>query len=71
MVPGATNYQVDMGAFFGGGCLIDASSVINGQTSHGRVQDALLCLGSRYDVRIRAKANGLWGPWSPTTRVTL
>lgn len=71
MVPGATNYQIDMGAFFGGGCLIDASSVINGQTSHGRVQDALLCLGSRYDVRIRAKANGLWGPWSPTTRLTL
>lgn len=71
MVPGATAYEIDMDAFFGGGCLTDHGAVIDGQVPTGRVQAFGLCLGSKYDVSIRAKANGLWGPWSPTTRITL
>jgi hypothetical protein len=70
-VPGATAYEINMNSFFGGGCLTDANAVVNGQTSNGRVQKFGLCLGSKYDVSIRAQANGQWGPWSGTTRITL
>jgi len=71
MVPGATAYEINMGSYFGGGCLTDADVVISGQTSHGRVQKVGLCLGSKYNTKIRAQANGQWGPWSGTTRFTL
>lgn len=71
MVPGATAYEIHMGSYFGGGCLVDASAVIPGQVPTGRVQDGLLCLGSHYNVKIRAQANGQWGPWSPTTNFGL
>jgi hypothetical protein len=71
IVAGADGYEVDMGSFFGGGCLTDASRVFDGQVSTGRVQKFGLCLGSKYDIRIRARANGVWGAWSGTTRITL
>ncbi|HKY13560.1 MAG TPA: PKD domain-containing protein [Microthrixaceae bacterium] len=71
MVPGAEAYQVDMDGFVLGGCVTDHGAVLEGQRSSGRVQGVGLCLGSQYDVKIRARANGLWGPWSPTTRITL
>lgn len=71
MVPGATAYEINMDAFFGGGCLSDHGAVINGQVPTGRVQAFGLCLGSKYDVSIRAKANGQWGPWSASQRITL
>ena len=70
-VPGAQAYEVSLDGFFLGGCVTDHSAVINGQVSGGRVQAAGLCLGSQYDVRVRAQANGQWGPWSDTVRVTL
>lgn len=70
-VPGATSYEINMAGFFGGGCLTDHSAVINGQASTGRVQAAGLCQGSKYDVTIRAEANGQWGPWSAPVRITL
>ena len=62
---------MSLDGFFLGGCVTDHSAVINGQVSGGRVQAAGLCLGSQYDVRVRAQANGQWGPWSDTVRVTL
>ena len=70
-VPGATAYEVNMNGYFLGGCVTDASDVITGQTSHGRVQQFGLCLGSQYDVTIRAQANGQWGPWSNSIHITL
>lgn len=70
-VPGATAYEIYMDGFFGGGCMTDHGAVINGQVSAGRVQAVGLCLGSKYDVSIRAQANGQWGPWSSTQRITL
>lgn len=71
MVPGATAYEIEMDGYFGGGCLVDASAVINGQVPNGRVTHGALCLGSKYYVRIRAQANGQWGPWSPSVHVEL
>ncbi len=69
-VVGADAFEIDMNSFFGGGCLVDASAVVAGPTT-GRVQAALLCLGSKYDVKIRSRANGTWGAWSGTIRITL
>ena len=68
---GATAYEISMDGFFLGGCVTDHSAVINGQVGSGRVQAVGLCLGSQYDVSIRAQANGLWGRWSPSVRITL
>lgn len=70
-VPGADGYEINMDGYFLGGCVTDASDVINGQTSTGRVQQAGLCLGSQYNVSIRARANGVWSAWSPTIHITL
>jgi len=68
-VPGADGYEVFMDGVFGQGCFTDHGAVINGQTNHGRVQAVGLCLGSDYEVKIRARANGQWGPWSPIVYV--
>lgn len=70
-VAGATAYQVSMDGFFGGGCLTDHSANFPAPATSGRVQAIGLCLGSKYDVSIRAQANGQWGPWSPSIRITL
>ncbi|HKY14667.1 MAG TPA: PKD domain-containing protein, partial [Microthrixaceae bacterium] len=70
-VPGADAYEINMAGWFLGGCVTDHSDVTNGQTNQGRVQAVGLCLGSRYDVSIRARANGTWGPWSSTIDITL
>jgi hypothetical protein len=70
-VPGATAYQVEMDGYFLGGCVTDHGATFEGQRSSGRVQAVGLCLGSKYDVNIRARANGVWGPWSPTINITL
>lgn len=69
-VPGATQYQITLDGFFGGGCVTDHSATVPGPST-GRVQAFGLCLGSKYDVSIRAYANGMWGPWSPSIRITL
>ena len=66
-----TAYEIDMAAYFGGGCLTSASDVFEGQRSAGTVQQLGLCLGSHYNTRIRARANGIWGPWSPTQNLVL
>ena len=71
LVPGATGYEINMDADFGGGCLTDHSAVIEGQVPTGRVQAFGLCLGTQYDVTIRARANGQWGPWSPELNINL
>lgn len=70
-VPGANAYEIRMDGFFLGGCVTDHSAVIEGQVGAGRVQAAGLCLGSQYDVSIRARSNGVWGPWSDSFRITL
>ncbi len=70
-VPGATQYQITMDGYFGGGCLTDHSATIPGPASTGRVQAVGLCLGSQYNVSIRAFASGQWGPWSPSIHITL
>ena len=56
---------------FRGGCLTDHSATFDAPATSGRVTALGLCLGSKYDVSIRAQANGQWGPWSPSTRITL
>ncbi len=70
-VPGVTRYEIKLNAFFLGGCVTDHSGTIAAPASSGRVRAFGLCLGSQYDVSIRAEANGIWGPWSPSKRITL
>ena len=70
-VPGVTRYEIKLDGFFAGGCVTDHSGTIAAPASSGRVQAFGLCLGSQYDVSIRAEANGIWGPWSPSKRITL
>lgn len=69
MVPGATAYDIHMDGT--GICFTDFSDVTEGQLPTGRVQAFGLCLGSPYDVKIRARANGQWGPWSSPIGITL
>ena len=69
-VVGADQYEIYMEGFFLGGCVTDHSDQMAGPSS-GRVQAAGLCLGSQYRVKIRARANGTWGPWSPNIDITL
>ena len=64
-------YEIHMDGYFGGGCLTDHSAVIEGQVGSGQVRAFGLCLGSKYDVKIRARRNGEWSAWSSTTRITL
>lgn len=70
-VPGATQYQIELDGYFGGGCMTDHSATIAGPASTGRVQAVGLCLGTKYWMRICAFANGMWGPWSPDVKITL
>ena len=70
-VPGVTQYEIGMNGYFHGGCLTTHSGTIPAPASSGRVSAFGLCLGSNYDIEIRAMANGLWGPWSPTINATL
>jgi hypothetical protein len=70
-VPGATLYLIEMDGYAGGGCVTDHSATIPGPASTGRVQAFGLCLGSHYDVRIRAQANGMWGDWSSSINIVL
>ena len=70
-VPGVDEYQVELQSFFGGGCLTDHSDTFPGTATSGRVQAFGLCLGSQYDVHIRARVGPTWGPWSPDLRITL
>lgn len=70
-LPGVTHYEIKLDGFFGGGCVTDHSAVIAAPAGSGRVQAIGLCLGSKYDVSIRAQANGQWGPWSSDVRITL
>lgn len=64
-------YEIHMEGYFGGGCLTDHSGVINGQVGRGRVTAVGLCLGSKYNVKIRARRNGQWSSWSPTINIRL
>lgn len=68
-VPGAVRYEIRMRHVTG--CLTNHSTVVEGQRSSGRLQQAGLCLGSVYDLQVRAGANGQWGPWSESTHVRL
>lgn len=68
-VPGAVKYQVEMDGRIG--CLTDHSAEFAAPATTGRVKAFGLCLGSQYDVAIRAWANGQWGPWSSNLRITL
>jgi hypothetical protein len=69
-IPGAERYQVEMDPTVG--CIAGTySNTIEGNVSSGRVQAVGLCLGTQYDAKIRAQANGLWGPWSSTIHFTL
>lgn len=77
-VPGADSYEVRFDGFFLGGCVTDHSQVTSvvapasAGTYTARVTAPGLCLGSKYDVSVRARVNeGAWSAWSPTTRFTL
>ncbi|HPU39485.1 MAG TPA: PKD domain-containing protein [Microthrixaceae bacterium] len=63
-VPGADAYQINMDSLIG--CTAwNPSAVFEGQASSARLQQTGVCQGTRYNVTIRARANGQWGPWSP------
>ena len=69
-VPGAQAYRVEMVPTLG--CIAtSATREFVGQVSGGRIQQLGFCLGSRYNLRIQAQANGIWGPWSPTQNIQL
>lgn len=68
-VAGAEKYEVLMNGQVG--CQTDHSAQFNAPATTGRVQALGLCLGSQYDISIRAYANGLWSDWSPAQRITL
>lgn len=70
-VPGVTRYEIKLDGFFLGGCVTDHSGIIAAPASSGRVRAFGLYLGSQYDVSIRAETTGIWGPWSPSIRITL
>lgn len=70
-VPGATRYEIHLGGRFGGGCVTSHSGTVQGQVGFGRITAVGLCLGSSYDVRIRAGSADGWGPWSATRRLNL
>ena len=70
-VAGATQYQVRMQSYFGGGCLTDAAGTFSAPASSGRITQLGLCLGSHYNTSIRYFTNGAWGPWSPSINITL
>ncbi len=68
-VPGAEKYEVLMDGQVG--CVTDHSGQFDAPATTGRVREIGLCLGSQYDIQIRAYANGLWSPWSPAVRIWL
>lgn len=73
-VPGADAYRIEMDPTLG--CALwpysNTTAEFSGQVSSGRVQhNSNLCLGTRYDVRIQARANGVWSPWSPKINLAL
>ncbi len=68
-VPGATAYEIRMDGKVG--CQTEHSATFPGSATTGTVRAFGLCLGSQYDVQIRAQANGQWGAWSPAKRITL
>jgi hypothetical protein len=68
-MPGVTRYEIKLDWVLG--CVTSHSDRIAAPASSGRAQAFGLCLGSRYDVSIRAEANGIWGPWSPSIRIKL
>lgn len=77
-VPGADQYEVLMQGYFLGGCVSDHSDITgfttpaSGGTYTATVQAAGLCLGSNYDVRVRARVyGGPWSDWSSSRRIRL
>lgn len=70
-VPGAVQYEVFMGSYFGGGCVTDASGIFAAPANSGRITQVGLCLGSHYNISIRYFTNGQWGPWSPSSNIIL
>lgn len=73
-VAGADAYRVELDPTLG--CAVwpytNTTAEFIGQVSSGRVQhNSNLCLGTRYNVKIQARANGVWGPWSPTINIQL
>lgn len=68
-VPGATRYEIDMRREVG--CLSNHSGVVDGQVDRGRVRAFGLCLGSQYNVKIRAGTAQGWGPWSANLYIHL
>lgn len=70
-VPNVQAYEIHMDAYFGGGCLIDASAVIENNSGSGQVKAGSLCLGTNYNVKIRSRRDGVWGPWTSTIRIRL
>lgn len=67
-IPGADAYEIRMDSLLG--CITwNPSAVFVGQAGSARLQQTGVCQGTRYDVTIRARANGQWGPWSPALRI--
>lgn len=70
-MPYVDEYQVNMDAYFGGGCLVDASGSFPGTSTTGRITQASLCLGTHYNISIRARRGATWSSWSPSTNIVL
>jgi len=60
-----------MQGYFLGGCVTTHSDTFPAGSTTGRVQAVGLCLGSNYDVHIRARIGASWGPWSPNLNQTI
>ncbi len=69
-VAGATQYEIYMDSAIG--CIAsNPSGTFAGSATSGSISGGGMCWGSQYDVSIRAQANGQWGPWSPSFRMTV
>lgn len=74
-VPGATRYEIQLDGFAGGGCVVDTTAQSDAPSVRVDRQNVAwaeyICLGSQYDVRVRALVGGQWKPWSTARRIRL
>jgi hypothetical protein len=74
-LPAATGYQVSLRPVPGGGCQVGTTETTSAAAAHLDRQNVAwaeyLCVGSQYDVSVRAMVAGGWQPWSAVRRIRL
>ncbi|HEX8864099.1 MAG TPA: hypothetical protein VF821_00455, partial [Lentzea sp.] len=74
-IAGATRYEISLDGFAGGGCVVDTGQLADVAAARIDRQNQAwaeyICLGSQYDVRVRALVGGAWQPWSTVRRIRL